>query len=185
MGSREYGLDPAMVTMVAQEVKAVGDEQARDLRKQALQAFGRLAGAQAEHQVGADPAERFIELLRAALSSGRAHIADPDGNRPRDSQVWGWRNWEEPEGERIGFFNGVHAADALLPAAMKLAGELAAGPTLAHAMTKKMLHLEWNMGVNEAIDAEARAQAGLMKSNDFRRAFEAFAAKQKPVFEGD
>ena len=68
---------------------------------------------------------------------------------------------------------------------MKLAGELAAGPTLAHALTKKMLHLEWNMGVNEAIDAEARAQAALMKSNDFRRAFEAFAAKQRPVFEGD
>jgi hypothetical protein len=48
-----------------------------------------------------------------------------------------------------------------------------------------MLHLEWNMGVNEAIDAEARAQAGLMQSADFRRAYEAFAAKKKPVFEGD
>jgi enoyl-CoA hydratase/carnithine racemase len=69
--------------------------------------------------------------------------------------------------------------------ATKLAMELAAGPTLAHALTKKMLHLEWNMGVNEALDAEARAQAGLMKSKDFRRAYEAFAAKQKPVFEGD
>ena len=68
---------------------------------------------------------------------------------------------------------------------MKLAGEFASGPTLAHALTKKMLHLEWNMGVNEAIEAEARAQAGLMKSNDFRRAFDAFAAKRKPVFEGD
>jgi enoyl-CoA hydratase/carnithine racemase len=79
----------------------------------------------------------------------------------------------------------VHPPEALLPAAMKLAGEIAAGPTLAHALTKKMLHLEWNMGVNEAIDAEARAQAGLMKSNDFRRAFEAFSAKQRPVFEGD
>ena len=95
------------------------------------------------------------------------------------------RAFDATEGERIGFFNGVHPADALLPAALKLAGELAAGPTLAHALTKKMLHLEWNMGVNEAIDAEARAQASLMKSNDFRRAYEAFAAKQKPVFEGD
>jgi enoyl-CoA hydratase/carnithine racemase len=73
-----------------------------------------------------------------------------------------------------------------LPAtAGRIAAELAAGPTLAHALTKKMLHLEWNMGVNEAIDAEARAQAGLMQSADFRRAYEAFAAKKKPVFEGD
>jgi enoyl-CoA hydratase/carnithine racemase len=95
------------------------------------------------------------------------------------------RAFEAAEGERIGFYNAVVPADGLLPAAMGLANELAAGPTLAHALTKKMLHLEWNMGVNEAIDAEARAQAGLMKSNDFRRAYEAYAAKRKPVFEGD
>jgi enoyl-CoA hydratase/carnithine racemase len=95
------------------------------------------------------------------------------------------RSFGAEEGERIGFFNALHPADALLPAAKALASELAAGPTLAHALTKKMLHLEWNMGVNEAIDAEARAQAGLMKSGDFRRAYEAFAAKRKPVFEGD
>jgi enoyl-CoA hydratase/carnithine racemase len=95
------------------------------------------------------------------------------------------RAFDAAEGERIGFFNAVHPQGELLPAAMKLAGEIAAGPTLAHALTKKMLHLEWNMGVNEAIDAEARAQAGLMRTNDFRRAFEAFSAKKKPVFEGD
>ncbi len=95
------------------------------------------------------------------------------------------RSFDAAEGERIGFYNALHPAGELLPAAMKLAGELAAGPTLAHALTKKMLHLEWNMGVNEAIDAEARAQAGLMKSRDFLRAYEAFAARKKPVFEGD
>ncbi len=95
------------------------------------------------------------------------------------------RSFDAAEGERTGFYNAIHPVGELLPAAMKLAGELAAGPTLAHALTKKMLHLEWNMGVNEAIEAEARAQAGLMKSSDFRRAYEAFAAKQKPVFEGD
>ncbi len=95
------------------------------------------------------------------------------------------RSFDAAEGERNGFFNAVHPAGELLPAAMKLASELAAGPTLAHALTKKMLHLEWNMGVNEAIDAEARAQAGLMKSRDFLRAYEAFAAKRRPVFEGD
>jgi len=95
------------------------------------------------------------------------------------------RSFDAAEGERTGFFNAIHSAGELLPAALKLAGELASGPALAHALTKKMLHLEWNMGVNEAIEAEARAQAGLMQSNDFRRAFAAFAAKRKPVFEGD
>ena len=95
------------------------------------------------------------------------------------------RAFDAAEGERIGFHNRVVPAAELAAAAATLAAELAGGPTLAHALTKKMLHLEWNMGVNEAIDAEARAQAGLMKSRDFRRAYEAFAAKQKPVFEGD
>ena len=95
------------------------------------------------------------------------------------------RAFDAAEGERIGFYNAIVPAEELPATAAKLAAELASGPTLAHALTKKMLHLEWNMGVNEAIDAEARAQAGLMKSKDFRRAYEAFAAKRKPVFEGD
>ena len=95
------------------------------------------------------------------------------------------RSFDAAEGERIGFFNSIVPAAGLREAAAKLAAGLATGPTLAHALTKKMLHLEWNMGVNEALDAESRAQAGLMKSNDFRRAFEAFAEKKKPVFEGD
>ncbi|HET8691854.1 MAG TPA: enoyl-CoA hydratase family protein [Steroidobacteraceae bacterium] len=95
------------------------------------------------------------------------------------------RAFDAAEGERIGFFNAVVPAEALLPTATKLACEIAAGPTLAHALTKKMLHVEWNMGIDEALDSEALAQAWLMKSNDFRRAYEAFAAKKKPVFEGD
>ncbi len=95
------------------------------------------------------------------------------------------RAFDAAEGERTGFYNGVVPAAELAGTAAKLAADLAGGPTLAHALTKKMLHLEWNMGVNEAIDAEARAQAGLMQSKDFRRAYEAFAEKRKPVFEGD
>jgi enoyl-CoA hydratase/carnithine racemase len=95
------------------------------------------------------------------------------------------RSFDAAEGERIGFCNSVVPQAELMPAVTKLAAELAAGPTLAHALTKKMLHLEWNMGVNEAIEAEARAQAELMKSRDFKRAYTAFAARQKPVFEGD
>ncbi|MFA9218308.1 MAG: enoyl-CoA hydratase, partial [Sphingomonadaceae bacterium] len=66
-----------------------------------------------------------------------------------------------------------------------LARGLADGPTFAHGMTKKMLQQEWNMGVDEAIEAEAQAQAICMATNDFHRAYHAFVAKQKPEFEGD
>ncbi len=72
-----------------------------------------------------------------------------------------------------------------MDAAQKLARQLADGPTFAHSITKKLLHQEWNMGVDEAIEAEAEAQAICMKTNDFRRAYDAFVAKQKPVFQGD
>jgi enoyl-CoA hydratase/carnithine racemase len=68
---------------------------------------------------------------------------------------------------------------------MDTAKELASGPTLAHAVTKKMLHAEWDAGIDQAIEMEAQAQAALMQTKDFRRAFEAFAAKRKPAFEGD
>ncbi len=93
------------------------------------------------------------------------------------------RSMSADEGLAWGFFNGV--ADACLDKAMATARELAAGPTAAHAMTKKMLHQEWNAGVDEAIEMEAQAQAILMQNRDFRRAYEAFAAKQKPAFEGN
>ena len=84
-----------------------------------------------------------------------------------------------------GFYNRLSDPESLLDDAQRLAGELAAGPTLAHAMTKKMLHREWSMDVDAAIDEEALAQARLMETNDFRRAYEAFAARKTPVFEGD
>ncbi|SNT16010.1 Enoyl-CoA hydratase [Noviherbaspirillum humi] len=89
------------------------------------------------------------------------------------------------EGERWGFFNRLCAPEDLLPQARALAAEIAAGPAFANGMTKKMLHQEWSMGVDEAIEAEAQAQAICMATNDFHRAYHAFAAKQKPVFEGD
>jgi enoyl-CoA hydratase/carnithine racemase len=84
-----------------------------------------------------------------------------------------------------GFFNRQCAPESLLAEAQALAVELAHGPTVAHAMTKRCLHQEWNMGVDEAIEAEAQAQAICMQTEDFKRAYRAFAAKQKPVFEGD
>ena len=95
------------------------------------------------------------------------------------------RAFTAEEGERWGFFNAIVPADGLLPRALELAGEIADGPTFAHAMTKRMLHREWNMGIDEAIEAEAKAQAVCMQTKDFRRAYEAFSQKRKPVFEGD
>jgi enoyl-CoA hydratase/carnithine racemase len=95
------------------------------------------------------------------------------------------RSMAGDEAERWGFFNRLCSPQELLAVAMGLAGELASGPTFAHGMTKKMLHQEWNMGLDEAIDAEAQAQAICMATNDFDRAYQAFVAKQKPVFKGD
>ena len=89
------------------------------------------------------------------------------------------------EAERWGFFNGLSAPDTVLDDARELAVTLADGPTFAHAMTKRMMHEEWDMGIDDAIEAEARAQAVCMETRDFRRAFEAFADKRQPVFEGD
>ena len=89
------------------------------------------------------------------------------------------------EGERWGFFNAIVPADTLMARSLELAAQIADGPTFAHAMTKKMLHREWGMGLDEAIDAEGKAQAVCMQTNDFRRAFEAFSAKRKPAFEGN
>ena len=95
------------------------------------------------------------------------------------------RSMSAEEGLNWGFFNALHPSDAVLAAAQALAVQLAAGPTFAHGVTKKLLHQEWNMGVDEAIEAEAEAQAICMQTKDFRRAYEAFVAKAKPVFEGD
>ena len=89
------------------------------------------------------------------------------------------------EGLRWGFFNRLVEPDRLQAEALVLAGELVAGPTFAHGITKTMLHQEWNMSIDQAIEAEAQAQALCMQTDDFRRAFEAFAAKRKPVFEGN
>ena len=89
------------------------------------------------------------------------------------------------EGERWGFFNRLCAPDELGAAAQAFAAALARGPTFAHGMTKKMLKQEWNMGVDEAIEAEAQAQAICMATNDFHRAYHAFVAKEQPRFEGD
>ncbi|MDQ2067842.1 enoyl-CoA hydratase family protein [Xinfangfangia sp. CPCC 101601] len=89
------------------------------------------------------------------------------------------------EGAAWGFWNALHAAEDLEAEAMKLARRLAAGPTFAHGITKTQLNQEWNMGLEQAIEAEAQAQAICMQTEDFNRAYKAFVAKEKPVFEGN
>jgi enoyl-CoA hydratase/carnithine racemase len=89
------------------------------------------------------------------------------------------------EGERWGFHNRLVDPERLLEEAQSLAAELARGPTFAHGITKTQLNQEWNVSLETAIEMEAQAQAICMATNDFRRAFEAFADKRKPEFEGD
>ncbi|UVC07967.1 enoyl-CoA hydratase family protein [Rhizobium sp. TH2] len=95
------------------------------------------------------------------------------------------RSMSAEEGERWGFFNALHPAAELDAAAQNLARSLADGPWFAHGITKTMMNQEWAMGIDEMIESEAQAQAICMATGDFRRAFEAFAAKEKPVFEGN
>ena len=89
------------------------------------------------------------------------------------------------EGERWGFFNRLCAPEEVLAQAQSLARDLAAGPTFANGITKTMLHQEWSMTIEQAIEAEAQAQAICMMTEDFSRAYHAFVAKSKPVFQGD
>ena len=89
------------------------------------------------------------------------------------------------EGERWGFFNRLSEPDALLADAQKLAADLTAGPSFANSITKTMLHQVWAMTIEQAIEAEAQAQAICMLTEDYGRAYHAFVAKQKPVFQGN
>jgi enoyl-CoA hydratase/carnithine racemase len=89
------------------------------------------------------------------------------------------------EGERWGFFNRLVAADALEDEALALARRIASGPTFANGITKTQLIAEWSMSLDQAIEAEAQAQAICMQTEDFERAYRAFVAKAKPTFEGN
>jgi enoyl-CoA hydratase/carnithine racemase len=95
------------------------------------------------------------------------------------------RTMSADEGERWGFWNALHNADDLEPQARALAERLAQGPTFAHSITKTQLNHEWNMTLDQAIEAEAQAQAICMQTADFERAYRAFVAKERPVFEGN
>jgi len=95
------------------------------------------------------------------------------------------RSMDAAEGERWGFFNRVVAAEDLLSAAREMAARIAAGPGFVNMMTKTMLAQEWSMSLQQAIEAEAQAQAICMQGKHFHRVYHAFVAREKPVFEGD
>lgn len=113
-------------------------------------------------------------LLPRVIGQGRAAELLYTGRAMGGEEAFAW-----------GFFNGLVPAGEVLEHALAQARRLAEGPTFAHGITKTMLHQEWNMSIDQAIEAEAQAQAICMQTEDFRRAYRAFVAKEKPVFEGD
>jgi enoyl-CoA hydratase/carnithine racemase len=126
----------------------------------------------------------FVRVGLAGCDMGACAILPRIIGQGRAAELlYSGRSMNAEEGREWGFFNDL--SERPLDMALAFANELARGPTLAHAITKKMLHEEWNVGVDQAIDMEAVAQAELMQKKDFKRAYEAFAAKRKPAFEGD
>lgn len=128
----------------------------------------------------------FVRVGLAGADMGACNILPRIIGSGRAAELlYTGRSFSGEEGERWGFFNRLVAPEALAGEATALATQLADGPTFAHGMTKKCLHQEWAMDIDQAIEAEAQAQAICMQTRDFARAYHAFVAKQKPVFEGD
>jgi len=128
----------------------------------------------------------FVRVGLAGADMGACAILPRIIGHGRASELlFTGRSMSAEEGERWGFFNRIVAPEDVLSQAQALAAELADGPTFAHGITKTCLHQEWAMDVDSAIEAEAQAQAICMQTRDYGRAYRAFVAKQKPVFEGD
>ena len=128
----------------------------------------------------------FVRVGLAGADMGACNILPRIIGAGRAAELlYTGRSMSGAEAERWGFYNRIVAAADLDGEARKLAASLAAGPTFAHAMTKTCLHQEWSMGIDEAIETEAQAQAICMQTKDFGRAYRAFAAREQPVFEGD
>ncbi len=128
----------------------------------------------------------FTRVGLAGCDMGACAILPRQIGQGRASEVlFTGRVMTAEEGERWGFHNRLVESEALMETALELARGLARGPTFAHAMTKNQLNLEWDMSLDAAIESEAQAQALCMQTQDFRRAYEAFAAKREPVFEGN
>jgi enoyl-CoA hydratase/carnithine racemase len=130
----------------------------------------------------------FVRVGLSGADMGACAILPRIVGQGRASELlYTGRSMAADEAERWGFFNRLVEPASLRSEAQALAASIAAGPTFAHAMTKRMLHHEWDMPVDEAIEAEAHAQAMCMQTNDFRRAYEAFSAslRQRPAFQGN
>jgi enoyl-CoA hydratase/carnithine racemase len=156
---------------------------------------GVCAGAGAMLALAADlrlgtPAARtaflFVRVGLAGCDMGACTLLPRTIGQGRAAELlYTGRTMSAEEGAAWGFFNRLVAPDALQAEAQALARGLADGPTFAHGMTKALLHREWSMDLDAAIDAEADAQAICMQTRDFHRAYEAFVAKAKPRFEGN
>jgi enoyl-CoA hydratase/carnithine racemase len=135
---------------------------------------------------GAKVAFLFNKVGLAGCDMGACAILPRIIGQTRASELlYTGRFMTAEEGERWGFFSRIVPGPEVLTQALALAADIAAGPNFANTMTKRMLAMEWAMSVEEAIESEAIAQALCMTTKDFERAFRAFAAKQKPTFEGN
>jgi len=136
--------------------------------------------------VGTKVAFLFNKVGLAGCDMGACAILPRIIGQSRASELlYTGRFMTAEEGERWGFFGRIMTAEQILPQAQLLARQIAEGPTFANTMTKRMLAMEWAMSVEEAIEAEAVAQALCMTTADFERAFVAFSNKVKPAFQGD
>jgi enoyl-CoA hydratase/carnithine racemase len=128
----------------------------------------------------------FVRVGLAGADMGACNILPRIIGAGRAAELlYTGRAMDGEEAERWGFFNRLVAPESVLAEAAALAAELARGPTFAHAMTKKCIHAEWSMQVDDAIETEAQAQALCMQTKDFGRAYQAFLDRQKPRFEGN
>jgi enoyl-CoA hydratase/carnithine racemase len=128
----------------------------------------------------------FVRVGLAGADMGACNILPRIIGTGRAAELlYTGRAMDGGEAERWGFYNRLCQPETVLADAQALAGTLADGPTFAHAMTKRCIHQEWSMGVDDSIEAEAQAQAICMQTKDYERAYEAFVRKEKPVFLGN
>ncbi|MCX7162997.1 MAG: enoyl-CoA hydratase family protein [Betaproteobacteria bacterium] len=128
----------------------------------------------------------FVKVGLAGCDMGACSILPRIIGQGRASELlYTGRIMTAEEGQAWGYFNGIVTADKLLETAQGMARSLADGPAFAHSVTKKCLHQEWNMSIEQALETEAEAQAICMQTKDFERAYLAFVNKTKPVFEGN